>query len=85
MAEACLADWTGVADMVQSVLGKCHLVGELNDVMWPRHGLPCGTPSLAYCFKKIVDSTGVDRVTSNVGELLEQGRATNQPIIELTY
>jgi len=53
--------------MVESMLENCYLVGELNGAMWPNHLLPRGNPSLVLCFKKVVESTGVEPMTFGHG------------------
>jgi hypothetical protein len=72
MAEVWLADWAGVADVVQSVIDKCHFGGR---VKWchvaPRH--------LLKIVKGMLDSIEVDLETFDMGEVLWAGRATNPP------
>jgi hypothetical protein len=49
-------------------------VGQCYGAMWPRHGLPCGTPP--WC-KILLDSIGFEPMTFGCGKATWQGRATS--------
>jgi hypothetical protein len=68
-------DWTGVADLVESLFDKCHLVGNCNGATWH--------PSVCWLWKNFMDSTGVESMTFGHGEESWKGWATSPPTVVL--
>jgi hypothetical protein len=70
-----------VADMVQSVLDKCHHCGRIKRCHVAQSWVATWHLVIGCCCKNVVDSLGVDPRPLGVGERFGHGRVTSPPAV----